>query len=212
MAQGVAFILVIATFFAVVAILVWMGGRYSARAHENMRRLAGALGIDFVNAQPKLGLFYPEPRAAGRIRGKAVELYNYTTGSGKSRRTWSAVAVTPAADGGLTFALARQGFVSAVKAIFGAKEITVGHAEFDRAWFIQTNQPDFFRAALLPEVQEKFRAFHGTFKLEQGIVRYVEEGLFSDDDRCRRFETATSLACDLADIAEVHARGTRSRR
>lgn len=209
MSQGVAFILVVAGFLGFVGLLLWIGGRYSARAHENMRRLAGSLGIDFVDAPPKLGLFYPEPRAAGRIRGKAVKLFNYTTGSGKSRRTWSALAVTPAAAGSLTFAFSRQGFASAVKSLFGAKEITVGHAEFDRTWFIQTNQPDFFRAALLPEVQEKFCPFKGAFKLEQGVVTYVEDGMFSDEERCRRFETAVPLACDLADIAEVHARGER---
>lgn len=209
MSQGVVFILVFAGFLVLMAILVWIGGRCSARAHENMRRLAGALGIDFVDAPPKLGLFYPEPRASGRIRGKGVALYNYTTGSGKSRRTWSAVAVTFAADGGLTLAVSRQGFVTAVKSFFGAKEITVSHAEFDRAWFIQTNQPDFIRAALLPEVQEKFRPFKGAFKLEHGEATYVEEGAFSDEARCQRFAAATALACDLADIAEVHAREAR---
>ena len=57
MSQGVAFILVCAGFLGFVAILVWIGGRYSVRAHENMRRLAGALGIDFVDAPPKFGLF-----------------------------------------------------------------------------------------------------------------------------------------------------------
>lgn len=202
-------VLMIALFAVTVALIVWFGAKSSAKAKENMRRLAGSLGLEATNEPPTFGIFHPLPRAAGRIRGKSVELYNYTTGSGKSRRTWSAVAVTPAADGGLTFALSRQGFGSAVRSLFGAKEITVGHAEFDRTWFIQTNQPDFFRAALLPEVQEKFRPFDGTFKLEHGKVTYVEEGMFSDDERCRRFESVAALACDLADIAEVHAHGAR---
>jgi hypothetical protein len=174
-----------------------------------MRRLAGALGLEFVDARPKLGLFYPEPRAAGALRGKAVQLFNYTTGSGKSRRTWSAIGVTPAVAGGLTFAIKRQGFGSKLQELFGAKEITVGDPEFDRAWFIQTNEPEFLRAALLPEVREKFRSLPGVFKLEQGRVLYAEEGMFSDAARCRRFEAVVALACDLADIAEVHARGAR---
>lgn len=199
----------VAGFIAFLGAILWLGARTSAQARENVRRLAGALGLELTAAQPALGIFHPAPRATGKIRGKTAALYNYSTGSGKSRRTWSALAVTPAVAGELTFELSRQGFGSKVRELFGVKEITVGNPEFDRTWFIQTNEPEFFRAALLPELQEKIRPCPGTFKLENGVVIYAEEGQFANEERCRRFETVASVTCDLADVAEVFARQTR---
>ncbi len=193
-------------FLAFVGLALWLGAKASARARELVGQLAGRLGLELEVAQPTLGVFYPSPRANGRIRGKAVALYNYTTGSGKNRTTWSAISVTPAADGGLTFGFGRQGLGTKLQELFGAREIVVGSPEFDAAWFVQTNAPDFLRSALLPELLEKFRGFRGAFKLERGQVTYVEMGQFDSEERCRRFENAVGLACDLADIAEVYAR------
>jgi len=198
--------LMVVGFLAFFGLIVWLGAKASARARERVLQLAGRLGLELEEAQPVLGLFYPSPRATGRIRGKAVAIYNYTTGSGKSRKTWSALSVTPATEAGLTFSFTRQGFGTKVQEFFGYREITVGQADFDAAWFVQTNAPDFLRPSLVPEVLEKFRGLRGAFKLERGEVTYVEAGQFDSDERCRRFEAAAGLACDLADIAEVHAR------
>jgi len=114
--------------------------------------------------------------------------------------------VTPILSGIMTFSITREGFGSRFLKMFGAKEIKVGDREFDDAWFVQTNRPEFLRAALLPELQQKFRPFSGVFKLESGMVTYSEQGLLTNEAACHRFELATDLACDLADIAEVHAR------
>jgi hypothetical protein len=116
------------------------------------------------------------------------------------------VVVTPVLTGDMTCSITRQGFGTRVLQLFGAKEITVGNREFDDAWFVQTNQPDFLRAALLPELQQKFRPFRGAFKLEQGLVTYTEQGLIANEASRIRFGQATELACDLADLAEVQAR------
>lgn len=198
--------LMVVGFVAFFGLILFLGAKASARNRERVGQLAGRLGLELEAAKPALGVFYPSPRASGRIRGKAVALYNYTTGSGKSRTTWAAVSVTPAADGGLTFGFGRQGLGTKLQELFGAREIVVGVPEFDAAWFVQTNAPDFLRPALLPELLEKFREFRGAFKLEKGQVTYVEMGQFDSEERCRRFESAVSLACDLADIAEVYAR------
>ncbi len=199
----------IAGFFVFFGFMAWAGARSSTRARDNARRMAGELGLELEAATPTLGIFYPHPRATGRIRGKAAALYNFTTGSGKSRRTWSALAVTPAATGGLTFKLSPQGFGTKLVQLFGAKEITVGNPGFDAAWFIQTNEPDFFRAALLPELQEKIRPCRGRFALEENQVTYVEEGTFADMERCRRMAAVMTVVGDLADVAEVFARTAR---
>jgi hypothetical protein len=202
-------------FFAIVIGLVaWAAARQGRRAAENGRELAGQLGLEFAAGAPVLGVFYPETRATGRMRDKRVEVFSFSTGSGKSRVQWCAVSAAVPAAGGLTFHLRRQGFGTKVMELFGAKEISVGEPEFDRTWFIQTNQPEYFRAALLPELREKISALvrepgapaRGMeFKLEAAVVRFAEIGSFADADRCRRCRRAAEIVCDLADLAEVWA-------
>jgi hypothetical protein len=204
--------LMIGLFAAGIGLVVWAAARQGRRTTENVRELAGQLGLEFSAGEPVLGVFYPAARATGQIRGKRVELFSFATGSGKSRVQWCAVSAAVAGAGGLTFHLRRQGFGTKFMALFGAKEISVGDPEFDRAWFIQTNQPEYFRAALLPELREKISALvrepgrpaRGIeFKLEAAVVRYAEMGTFASADSCRRCRRAAEIVCDLADLAEV---------
>lgn len=193
-------------FTALVVLGAWSAFRARRQAHERLAVLAERLGLEFVAAET----WTDNARINGRLRGKRVEFFNYTTGSGKSRKSWSAVSVAPASSGSLTFALCKQGFFTKVRALFGAKEITVGDAAFDARWFIQTNQPDFFRAALMPELRVKLDAAlaglikGGEIKLETGAVRYAEQGTFTAE-RCARYEALLPVLCDLADVAEVSA-------
>jgi hypothetical protein len=191
-------------FAALVVLGAWGGLRARRKTHARMAVLAERLGLEFVAAKT----WTDNARITGSVRGKRVEFFNYTTGSGKSRKSWSALSVAPATSGSLTFALCKQGFVTKVRALFGAKEITVGDKAFDDRWFIQTNQPDFFRAALIPELRAKLDAAlsgamkGGDIKLEAGAVRHAEQGGFSEE-RCARYEALLPLLCDLADVAEV---------
>lgn len=193
--------------FAVVAFfgLIWrFGVSMSNKAQANMRRLAERLKLQMVDHPKVLGI-HRHPEARGVIRGKTVRIYNYTTGSGKSKKTWSAMAVTPRAHGGLTFALTHEGVGSKVMGLFGTKEVKVGNAVFDDRWFVRSNAPEFFAAALIPEIQHKIQELPGTWKLEEGAVNYRERGMFTDLARCERFAAVAEAACDLADIAEVYA-------
>lgn len=194
-------------FFVIAPLaMMWAVVKSTRRIRENIARLAADLGLQLDPPEPAKGFLAPPQRAFGHIRGKAVLIHSYATGSGKSRRTWTALEATPNLKGGLTFSLSREGFGTRVMQLFGAKEVTVGNRDFDEAWFVQTNEPDFLRAALLPELQQKFRPFRGTFKLEKTAVAYVEEGVIQNDERRLRFVQAADLVCDLADVAEVHAR------
>lgn len=200
-------IVMMVLFFVIAPIaMIWAVVKSTRRIRENMARLAADLGLRLDPPEQPKSWLAPPQRALGHIRGKAVLIHTYSTGSGKSRRTWTALAVTPNLKGNLTFSLSREGFGTRVRQLFGAKEITVGNREFDEAWFVQTNDPDFLRAALLPELQQKFRPFRGTFKLENSAVSYVEEGIIQNDERRLRYVQAADLVCDLADVAEVHAR------
>ncbi len=197
--------------FAVATLIVArFGARESAKVWARVQGMATRLGLGLPPPKLVLGMFYPPPRATGMIRGKRVEIFNFSTGSGKSRKTWSALSAAPQASGGLTFSFVRQGLGTRLRGMFGAKEIKVGDRVFDEHWFIETNQPDFFRAALLPELRVKFSIREGatppgSFTLEDGVVKYVEAGSFSSDEKCARFEHLIEVVCDLADVAEVWA-------
>jgi hypothetical protein len=207
-------LLMIGLFVAMIGLAVWTGARQSKRARENIRQLAATLGLQLGEKPPVLGMFYTDLRAAGSLRGKQVEVFPFSTGSGKSRVQWSAVSAAVPAASALTFHLRRQGVGTKIMELFGTKEIQVGDAEFDRTWFIQTNEPGFFREALLPELREKIGSLvrePGTqargleFKLEKNVVRYAEMGNFSNGGTCKRCLRAADIVCDLADVADVFA-------
>jgi hypothetical protein len=198
---------------AFAALMIALAIKQRERACQNVAQLAKRLGLTPAPAEKRFG-FRPEPHAAGFVRGKPARLYPFTTGSGKSRTRWTALAVHPAVTGGLTFQLSRQGFGTKVAQLFGAREITVGDPEFDRAWFIQTNQPEFFRAALIPELRTRItaafdhsgRAHRVSLQLDSDAVVYAEAGDFGDERRCERIANMANVLVDLADVAEVFAR------
>jgi hypothetical protein len=149
--------------------------------------------------------------ATGMLGGRKVGFHQFTTGDGRSQQKWRAVSVFPAKTGGLTFELRGQGLFSKLQAVFGVKEATVGDEAFDTAWFLQTNEPEFLGAALVPEIREKLMAARTagglaiSFRLEKGTVRYAELGDFSSEQACARLEQMLPVLHDLAAIAEVAA-------
>lgn len=198
-------VLMFGGFIVVVVGLARFAAKHSQKTYDNLREMAGQMKIEVEEVKPKLG-FYRMPDIRGVIRGKQVRLYTYTTGTSKSKTTWSAIAVIPREHGGLTFTFSRQGFGTRVLELFGAEEIKVGDDAFDREWFIQTNAPDFLSAGLLPELQRKIQPHHGKWKLKDGEIIYAEKGSFSNREQCQRFIEIADAACDLADVAEVYAK------
>ncbi|GAB1489752.1 hypothetical protein MASR2M8_22060 [Opitutaceae bacterium] len=195
----------------ITAFILWAGARSTAKSRRNGEALAARLGLTLEPGKPKLGLFHPAPRASGVIRGKRVAFFTFATGSGKSRVVWAAITIIPPNAGGLTFNIDRQGLLTKLIELFGMKEIQIGDPDFDAKWFIQTNQPDFFRAAFLPELRTKLTELsnrgrlRGAITLKDGVVMYRERGSFYNEAQCDRMAGVVDLACDLADVAEVWA-------
>jgi hypothetical protein len=202
--DGIMVTILVGGFFGFLGLVFWLTLRAHRKARENLQEMARALEWEFHAPRRWTEL----PVVTGARRGKPVKVFSYTTGSGKQRQTWAALVVAPASPTRLTFALSRQGFGARLQEVFGAKEIVVGDPAFDAAWFIQTNDPDFFRAALIPELRARLQAARaegakGRFELKDGVVGYVEEGSFYSPARCRRYAKMVDLLCDLADVAEV---------
>lgn len=203
MKEFAPFIPIVLFVFLGGGLVIWAALRQKRRAAANLQKLAARLGLEFS----------PGPRGrnprriAGARRGKTVQIFNYTTGGGDASTTWSAVTVAAAASP-LTFTMKKRGLSTKIAGLFGAHEIAVGDAEFDKAWFVQANQPEFMRAALIPELRAKLMAalragLSGAFQLNGSEVSYSETGTFADAKRADRFVALTELACDLADVAEV---------
>jgi hypothetical protein len=199
--------------FPVIGGLVfWAAVVQKRRATANLQKWAAQLGLKFIPADGWTG----SGRVTGCRRGKQIDFFNYTTGSGKSRQTWCAVTARPAVASELTFTLQKRSFLTKIEKLFGIHEITVGDAAFDQAWFVQTNQPEFLRAALIPELRVKLMAARsagavGKFTLKDGEVKYAEIGTFSAAKRMDRLAGLTDVVCDLADVAEVAADGPGQR-
>ena len=203
------YLFVVLTFVGVSTFIIWKVVAQSRQSAANLQALAQKLGLEY--RQQKFGLFDTVGAATGKLMEREVGFHQFTTGSGKTEQKWCAVSVFPKETGRLTFNLHQQGWVSKLEALFGAREATVGDEAFDKTWFLQTNEPEFLGAALVPEIREKLMAAQAAgglavhFRLEKGTVRYAELGDFSSDSACARLEQMLPVLYDLADIAEVAA-------
>jgi hypothetical protein len=191
-------------------LVVWAARKHAHRTREELAAFANRSGLKMTE-KTVLGLPTVEG-LDGVLQGRAVRFWSYSTGSGKSRTTWMTVGVTVPGAVALQFDLTRQNFGSKIMEFFGVKEIQVGDAAFDAAWFVRTNQPEYFAAALVPAIRAKLmaevgdRRSTGSYKLENGVVRYTELGGLSAV-AVERFATKLPILQDLADVAEVSARG-----
>lgn len=205
--------LLVLVFAALVGAMVFWAAKHGETVHRNFDALAARLGLARPLNDTKRGLFRRAPEAHGEFRGKPARLFTYSTGSGKSRVTFIALSIRPRASGGLTFEITPQGFGSKIAEFFGAREITVDDPLFDQAWFVRTNQPEFLRAALIPELRARLTAFKvdtlsarkPSFKLDGTAVTYSEAGDFFSEPGCERLARTADVLCDFADVAEVFA-------
>ena len=201
-------ILVMVVMGGVIGLVVWAAIAEHGKTKARLEALALRLGLRVVEEKLSIG---SRLSVVGQHQGREVKFWSYSTGSGKSRTHWAAVAVQPGATA-LTFEFRRQGFATKLMEVFGSKEITVGDAAFDREWFVQTNQPEFLAAALVPAIRTKFmaqpeRAGDGPYKLADGWVQFAEHGALSSDAVIARLEAKLPLLRDLADVAEVAGPG-----
>lgn len=195
-----------------VLVAIWLLRNYARKTRAQMQEFARSRNLR-PQEQTVLG-FTSINAFDGEQSGRAIRYWTFTTGAGKSRTTWIAVGVKPRAATGLQFELTRQNFGAKIMAMFGVKEIQVGDAAFDAAWFVRTNHPEFLAAALVPSIRARLMAdpkgrWGARYKFDGAIVQYVEQGYFSVS-ALDRLEAQLPVLHELADVAEVSA--TISRR
>jgi len=187
--------------------IIWAAVVQHRKMAANLQQLADRLGLDYVG---KKNSWTKSPALLGTWQGRALRFWTYSTGSGKSRQTWSAVGIQPRKTGAVQLELRRQGFVTSVMEFFGSKEIQVGDPQFDRNWFIRTNRPEVVRAALVPEIRHKLDALDtgmrdNGYKLDGGWMQFAIQGAFADAKLIARLEARLPVLADLADVVEVAA-------
>lgn len=195
--------------FALVAVLAVPLALYKGgKAKANLMTIGDKLGLRL----DVTGRYFKKYRLVGELRGKTVEFFSYTTGSGKSQQRWAAIAVGVKAANGLTFSLKRRmAIFEFIARRFRKNAVETGDTTFDKDWVLSTNQPDFMRAALLAEMREKILRLSGgglssaNYKYELQTVQYAEQGSFGSAKLCGRLEEIAGLLCDLADGVEVYA-------
>jgi cbb3-type cytochrome oxidase subunit 3 len=202
---------VMVLFALFTALVFWLSAKQTRGAAEQLRRLSERLHLQLQETPKIMGIWQDLPEVRGVRRNKHVRIYKFTTRAGKSSIEWAAVLAQPATPSNLVFKLTPQGLGTKLSALFGAKEIEVGDPEFDRRWFIETNAPDYFRAALLPELRGRLLAIMkaggtGTYEMTGEGVRYCEKGSFRDRKRAERFVEIVEAVCDLVDVSEVYDR------
>jgi hypothetical protein len=200
--------LVIPGLLAMFVGVVWAARAQAQKTREKLHAFAQRNGLR-VQEQTVLG-FTSVQSFEGEQSGRAIRYWTYATGSGKSRTNWVTVGVRPRGDGGMQFDLSRQNLGTKIMEMFGAREVRVGDPVFDEAWFVRTNQPEYFKVALMPEMQAKLMAaptgrWGVRYKLEAGWVQYVEQGHLGGTDVVERLEKQLPLLHELADVAEVFA-------
>jgi hypothetical protein len=197
------------TGFIIVAAIL-LGRRQARLAGENLEKLAAELGLRCTRKPPVLGVFPAMPTVDGERGGRAVRFFTFTTGSGKSRQTWQACGVRCENPQGFTFQLGTQNALSRLGTILGMQDVQVGDAAFDERFVVKTNDADFLRAALLPEVRAALlrcwasRATGAHVKLDGGEVVYAESGSFADTAVVARMKAVIEPLLALAALPEVY--------
>jgi hypothetical protein len=210
----------IGVFLALICWIVWAAIAANRRIRENLRNLATQLGMEFVPAPGRLD----QPRLTGKLRGRKADIFSYVKGSGKSSTAYVTMTVQVAMPDKLSCTLNKRSFgnrmteriatkiaerfFTEIAESHGVQEITIGDAEFDQAWMIWTNQPEFVRAALLPELRAKLVAAQrtgatGTFEIDGGLIKYKEIGYFSETEKCERFVKLVDVVGDLTEVIAV---------
>lgn len=200
-------VLIVVGILGISALIVWAAVVAHRKAEANLQALAVRHGLQVVKEGSGITAV---TSVRGQRQGKEVRFWTYSTGSGKSRRTWCAVGVRPRAAGDLAFDLRPQGFGTTIMGWFGAREIQVGDPAFDAAWFVRTNQPDFLTAALVPDIRTKLSSLpraagDAEYKLKEGLVQFATQGSFGSATVIARLEARLPVLFDLADLAEVSA-------
>lgn len=202
-------------FFGFVALVI-VGGMFGARhqarqARANLAQLGERLGLGVLEGK-RLPIIGSMPAGlGGSCRGRAMRVFTYSTGTSKNRTQWCALAAKIADPRGFTLSISAENFLTRAGRMIGVDDVAIGDEVFDRRFYVKSNDPDYVRAALLPEVRAKLLEawkpdMGGSIAVQGDEVRYTTQGSFAQTGTCNRLAGVTEIVCDLAEIVDVRSR------
>ena len=198
-----------ALFLAFFSLIIWAAVVQTRKARENLQGLAASLGLAVQEPASKGIVSTGQRRVIGAFRGRAVQIYTYTTGSGKNRSTWCALTVVASVPTGFSLKITGENLFTKAGRMIGFDDVKTGDSAFDERFYVKSAQSDYVRAALIPEVRTrlleawKTHRPSGAFTVENGQVKYNELGNFANTKLCQRFPAMLEIACELAEIGEA---------
>jgi hypothetical protein len=195
-------------FVGVFALVIGLARRQQRRGRANLAKLAQELGLPAPIVPQGFWAALKAIELGGNHRGRLLRIYNYTTGSGKNRTTWCALALSVSNPSKLTLGVSRENVFTRVGRVFGVDDVATGDKAFDEQFYVKSNDPAYVRAALLPEIRERIAAVakdgaRGTISVDGNEIKYSEVGTFASDKVCGRFPSLVEVAVLLAEVVEA---------
>ena len=184
--------------FLIIAGILVVGYFNQQRIVRAWRDLAERSGL--TCEAPRFVLLQ-EPRVFGVYRGRSLTLDTYTTGSGRSRTTYTRIriAVDNRANGSL--ALYDETIFSKIGKALGMQDIQTGDEEIDKR-FILKGQPETFALGVLNSInlrQKLLQARALSIHLDGPELKFSQHGVVADVER---LQFLFELLSDVADGAE----------
>lgn len=131
-------------FLLVLAAVVYVIARSGKAVNAGWGEVARRTGLAFKPAKA-----FTSPELSGTFSGHSVRVYTYSSGSGQTRHTYTATAVTVNNPGGASMAIMPSGSLgSLIGRAFKAQDVEIGNQEFDERFVIKSNPPEFAAKAL----------------------------------------------------------------
>jgi|GEM_PF-2391934 len=182
-----------------IFVLMFVGAIFFAiKSAKNMRQqfelLAQKFGLEYI--PPKGKIFKSKPQIHGSLFGKTVQIYTYTTGSGKNKQTYTKFSLLPF-DKGLIVRISKEGLFSKVSKAFGGQDIQIGDALLDKQYRFKCNRGndliqwiDYDIAEMLKTVHKSLR---GSILIINGELSYSQHGIISNENARERFEKVMAI-------------------
>lgn len=194
---------------AMFGFFIFAARRQMRRGNDNLARIADSLRLELRRKPPVFGVFEQAAIVDGSHRGRFVRFFTYSTGSGKNRTHWSAVAAGVSGPGGFTLSLSPENLLTRFGEKLGMQDIKTGDEAFDRTFVVKSSDPAYAAAALLPEIRagllaQRQAGARGPLRIKDGEVRYAEVGSFSDSRLAERLAAMLDMVCNLAEVADIY--------
>lgn len=187
--------------FGVAVVAIAIAKQKREQALTAWSEAARLLGLNYVP-----GSWFKSGRIHGELDRIPVEIDTFSRSAGQSKQTFTRYRVHFPEALGLGLKLQNEGFLASVGRFFGAQDIEVGDATFDKAVVVKGAQPEAVRAFLTLSrrhaIQRLFSALNGA-KIDDNGMLFEKRGLETQaGNLARHIRRMVNVAHDLVEVPE----------